>query len=150
MASKATIAEAMRFLAGALPSTRLTNEMLTAYAELLAGVDDVALTTASRALAREPDRRFFPSAGEILEACAPPAQPIYRPSSRIVEMYDRFFATSEFDEADWAALAKQLDDLGLSHVAEHAREKCRRIKVIVAEPAPAVVKTLRDAQEAVE
>ena len=137
MASKATIAEAMRFLAGALPSARLTNEMLTAYAELLAGVDDVALTTASRVLAREPDRRFFPSAGEMLEACASPPQPVYQPSSRITDLYDRFFATGEFDEAEWATLAKQLDDLDLPHSAEHAREKCRRIKAIVAEPAPA-------------
>jgi hypothetical protein len=137
MASKATIAEAMRFLAGALPSTRLTNEMLTSYAELLAGVDDIALMAASRALAREPQRRFFPSAGEILEACAPPAQPVYRPSSTIVEIYDRFFATSEFDEAEWAVLAEQLDRLDKPHMAENAREKCRRIKGIMAEQVPA-------------
>lgn len=76
MASDRAVALALATLAEAFPTRETTERTANVWKKILEGVPDEALERAALKLCRDPDRRFFPSSGELFAAIAADAPPV--------------------------------------------------------------------------
>jgi hypothetical protein len=76
MASDKAIATALGMLAEAFPTREITKRTATVWKAILSDITDEQLQRAVVKLCRDPERKFFPSSGEVFAAIAAESQPI--------------------------------------------------------------------------
>lgn len=76
MASTKAVVTALAMFSETFPGKELTERTATVWETVLADVDDAALGRAVLRLCRDPERRFFPSSGEVFAAIAADASPV--------------------------------------------------------------------------
>lgn len=131
MASKAAVAEALAFLAGAVPNAVVTQRVARTYAEVLSEVSDGQVHTAARILARRV-LRFLPSPGEMLKVAETVAMPP-DVGGLAHELSEAFFQRGHYDRREWEDLADLCDRIDRPHRAAWCRQRIGICEQLIAD-----------------